>query len=90
MTTNFSKKYTLSALRSIKASIVYPPDRARIAAQAIAADICDRRGLKSEWAQIDKDIQYEIVDTWTHIINIVFDSEFDIKEILANNEPPKE
>lgn len=41
---------------------------ARKAANAIIADLDDRRGLKSEWRQIDKPIQNEIRDVWTDII----------------------
>lgn len=41
---------------------------ARKAANAIIADLNDRRGLKSEWRQINKPIQNEIRDVWTGII----------------------
>ena len=41
------------------------------AAQAIVddiiADLTDRRGLKSEWHNIDDDVQAEIVTTWRQI-----------------------
>lgn len=34
----------------------------------IIADLCDRRGLKGEWALIDPDIQDEIRERWAAII----------------------
>ena len=44
------------------------PDFAQKVAHAIEMDISDRRGLKSEWCQIDDDIQEEIRDRWAEII----------------------
>jgi hypothetical protein len=41
---------------------------AKIAVEKIVGDLLDRRGLKSEWAQIDEDIQEEIKDAWTLIV----------------------
>jgi len=41
---------------------------AREAAEKIAADICDRRGLKSAWFSIDGETRVEIESAWTDII----------------------
>jgi hypothetical protein len=41
---------------------------AKLAVEAIIADISDRKGLGNEWEQIDEDIQDQIRDTWTLII----------------------
>lgn len=38
------------------------------AVQKIVEDLNDRRGLKGEWRQIDKEIQKEIRDEWAMII----------------------
>lgn len=43
--------------------------------QNIIRDICYRRGIGSEWEQIDDDIQEEIKDEWRLII----------KEVLNDN-----
>lgn len=37
-------------------------------AEMIAEDIGGRCGLGNEWEQIDSDIQAEILETWTRII----------------------
>ena len=34
----------------------------------IIADFTDRRGLKSEWSDIDTDIKEEIIETWINIV----------------------
>lgn len=34
----------------------------------IIADFTDRRGLKSEWSDIDIDIKEEIIETWINIV----------------------
>lgn len=36
--------------------------------EEIVKDICDRRGLKSEWRMIETDIQKEIKKAWFVII----------------------
>lgn len=36
--------------------------------EAIISDLTDRRGLESEWDQIDDDVKQEIKDTWLEII----------------------
>jgi hypothetical protein len=41
---------------------------------AIVRDLRDRRGLKHEWDQIDHDIQQEIIDTWTDIVQSVLEA----------------
>ena len=41
---------------------------ADLAARVIRQDICDRRGLKWEWAGIDDDVQRDILATWARII----------------------
>lgn len=41
---------------------------AKLAVEAIIADLSDRRGLGQEWEQIDEDIQDEIRDQWTLIV----------------------
>lgn len=38
-------------------------------AQAILADVTDRRGWRQEWDGFDDDIQDEIVNTWIRIID---------------------
>jgi len=43
-------------------------DQAEKAAREIISDLADRSGLGNEWDQIEKDIQEEILDTWTDII----------------------
>jgi hypothetical protein len=46
---------------------------AEIAVAAIELDICDRRGLKHEWAEIDDDIvENDIKPAWVAIINAAF------------------
>ena len=42
------------------------------AVHKILADMTDRRGLRQEWEQIDPDIQAEIRETWTEIVESVF------------------
>jgi len=42
--------------------------KANIAVRGIIADLSDRRGLRQEWEQIDKDIQQEIFTKWQEII----------------------
>lgn len=58
------------------------PERARLAVGSIVADICDRGGMKHLWGEIEPDIRHEIVETWVRIIDMVFDSEFDVNELL--------
>ena len=38
-------------------------EQCRIVGSAVLADITDRRGLRQEWDQIDRDIQNEIRET---------------------------
>lgn len=40
---------------------------------AILADMTDRRGLRHQWDQIDRDIQQEIRDTWAEIVQAELD-----------------
>lgn len=42
---------------------------ARDAVRKIVADLSDRRGLRQEWEQIDRDIQKEIRSMWEQIIH---------------------
>ena len=42
--------------------------QAEKAVEDIIKDLSDRRGLKSEWCQIDDDIQEEIKSIWVSII----------------------
>ena len=48
------------------------PIEKRVLAQKIVAgllqDFTDRRGLGQEWEQIDEEIQEEIVEEWTQIV----------------------
>ena len=37
---------------------------------AIIANLCDRRGLRGKWEEIDKDIQQEIRSTWIGLVQI--------------------
>jgi hypothetical protein len=48
---------------------------ASIITEAIVRDICDRRGLGQEFESCDDDIQDEIRETWTQIIQNVLDSD---------------
>jgi len=43
-------------------------NKIREAAEAIAWDISDRRGIKKEWEMIDDDVIEEIIVTWMGII----------------------
>lgn len=46
---------------------------AETAVAAIELDICDRRGLKSEWAEISESvIEEDIKPAWIEIINASF------------------
>jgi hypothetical protein len=42
-------------------------ESARRIVHALIKDLCDRRGLRQAWEQIDDDVQREIVKTWTQI-----------------------
>lgn len=42
---------------------------ASVIVENIISDISDRRGLKREWGNIDKDIKLEIKETWTKMIH---------------------
>jgi hypothetical protein len=75
------KQIKFNARTAIKSAIRYP-DRARLAAQAIVSDLCDRGGIKHAWNDIDKEIQQEIVDTWHEIISTVFDYDLEIDELI--------
>jgi hypothetical protein len=54
-----------------------PTDEYDLAVRAIVADLNDRRGLKTEWRQIDPDIREEIIHTWRLILLSVFPPEDD-------------
>ena len=41
---------------------------ARRAANAVVADLCDRRGLSQQWADIDSRTRREIRDAWARLI----------------------
>lgn len=63
------------AERDIRLAVRDNPDlrgKAEIAVAAIERDICDRRGLKSIWGDIDPDIVEEIKAYWTEIIETSF------------------
>ena len=69
--------------------------RAHEAADAIIADISDRRGLKWEWNRIDEDIRTTIREEWTRIIGRAFgDAEAEIDRLTdcyntgTGNRPP--
>lgn len=78
---NKKERIKLDALNAIKRAVRYP-DKARLVAEAIVSDICDRRGIKHAWEEIDQDTQYSIVDTWEMIINTIFDEYFDVNALL--------
>lgn len=60
--------------------------KAKAAVLAIIADLSDRRGLKWEWARIDRDVQDEIIEAWTgHILWAFEDSK---KEVVYTIEHP--
>ncbi len=40
----------------------------------IKEDFTDRRGLRQEWEQIDKDTQDAICESWVKIVNAVLQS----------------
>jgi hypothetical protein len=48
-------------------------DTADRAVDAIINDLTDRRGLRQEWEQIDKDTQKEIRETWASLIRLAVD-----------------
>jgi ppGpp synthetase/RelA/SpoT-type nucleotidyltranferase len=78
---NKKEQIKFDAINAIKMAIRYPA-KSRLAAETIVADICDRKGLKDAWASINQDIRYEIVDTWTEIIDTIFDSAFDVNDFF--------
>ena len=41
---------------------------AKLAVEAIIADLSNRRDLDSVWESIDEDVQDEIRDLWTQIV----------------------
>ena len=41
---------------------------AALAVEGIIEDLSDRRGLRHEWDAIDEDVQQEIRDAWTTIV----------------------
>jgi hypothetical protein len=43
-------------------------DPIKVAVDALEADICDRRGLKHEWAQISDAVKDDIREMWEEII----------------------
>jgi len=43
--------------------------------EAVIADFTDRRGLRQEWENIDKDIQNEIQEAWLKKINLILEKE---------------
>lgn len=45
------------------------PTMGQIAADAIIEDICDRRGLRQEWEDIDEEVQAEIRALWEQIVS---------------------
>lgn len=62
------------AKRSIElAKRIFKPNPLDLMVEAIECDICDRSGLKREWAKIDDDIKKEIKDTWKEIITECLD-----------------
>ena len=42
--------------------------KARDAVATLEGDLCDRRGLRQAWEQIDADVRESIRDTWRRII----------------------
>ena len=44
------------------------PEPVALAVEAIVADLCDRRGIKHAWHEIDDDVQDEIRYVWGLII----------------------
>ena len=59
-----------NALRSIMHANKSEPLAANVwkAVNSIVYDICDRAGLKREWAKIDDSVVCDIKETWMHII----------------------
>ena len=49
-----------------------PRTEAKRAAEAIVADLCDRRGLKDVWAEMDSRTRREIRDEWARLIQRSF------------------
>ena len=47
-------------------------DKVSLAVDSIIADLTDRRGLRQEWEQIDKDIKNDIIEVWDGIIRNIF------------------
>lgn len=47
-------------------------DLYREAAEAIARDVADRRGIGHEWHQIESEIQEEIMEEWATILRGLF------------------
>ena len=49
--------------------------KSKKAVKNIIKNLSDRRGLKQEWNQIDDDIQKEIIELWTTIVEKEFEEE---------------
>jgi hypothetical protein len=49
-----------------------PCDSAELAAQAVLAGLCDRRGVKQELIDLDGDVKEEIVTTLAAIIRAAY------------------
>lgn len=52
-----------------------PDDWAQTTADEIIADLCDRRGLRQAFEEIDAGIQEEIRAAWAQIVRKVFRSD---------------
>lgn len=63
----FSRHYKIAMNPSPKALAANARTARRIA-EMIADDIGDRCGLGNEWEHIDSEVQAEILETWTRIV----------------------
>jgi len=61
-------QYTDAAGKYISKDHDFARSRAEHIVNLIVHDFTDRRGLRQEWEQIDDDIQQEIRQTWTKLV----------------------
>ena len=43
-------------------------EKATAAVNAIISDLCNRRGLRQAWEDIDEDIRQQILDKWVDLV----------------------
>lgn len=63
---------------------------AKLAVETIVEDLCDRRGLKSEWGQIDEEIKEEIKKVWVKIINLAIGAKGGAVKSIAKAQAARE